>query len=616
MPRPPTPLVRLAVLPAALLVLSAIAGAREINVPVRFDNELIRHYLLLRAYTDVGTTARVWDDGSGCNYLVLSNPKVHAQGGLVRVRSQGKALVGTLVADRCLPLLEWSGFVEVLEEPVLSPHPGVVEFRVVDSKLYGLDGEAPGVAGTLWEWMKSYVHPRLERLRLDLNPAFAEVRSLLPVLFPGDEARAQDILDSVALAGVEADQGRVTLAVRLDVPEEIVAAPAPLKAEPALTAEELQRWTDTVYTWDAFLTLLIKRASADASPALRTALLEVLLNTRRDILGVLISPPAAGADPLRALFMESWSQLGPILRAESNSLPATSALHWLSFITATDALRGIDELAPNLGFTLSADALRRLARIALPDLPADALEYSMDVDPDLRRALGFGEPIAPPRGTLGVHLSSFFLIGAAQAADTYDELVTELTGWLPTLNTLDEYLPMVGELLDYVAEGVLNEGELASRYHELFRPLVLATAWQESCWRQFVGRSGKFVPIRSGTGSIGIMQVNQHVWRGFYDINGLHWDIGYNARAGAEILHHYLVDYAIAKDEHIKTGDIQNLARATYAMYNGGPSQMPRYRNNDAPDSLQAIDRAFWEKYQAIKLQAADTLAVAQCWPK
>jgi soluble lytic murein transglycosylase-like protein len=148
----------------------------------------------------------------------------------------------------------------------------------------------------------------------------------------------------------------------------------------------------------------------------------------------------------------------------------------------------------------------------------------------------------------------------------------------------------------------------------MFKPLVLATAWQESCWRQFVEQGGKYVPINSGTGSVGIMQVNQHVWRGFYDVSGLHWDIGYNARAGAEILHHYLVDYAIVRDEHIKTGDIQNLARATYAMYNGGPQEMVRYRSADTPASLRAIDEAFWDKYQTIMTKERNGLAVAECY--
>jgi len=70
---------------------------------------------------------------------------------------------------------------------------------------------------------------------------------------------------------------------------------------------------------------------------------------------------------------------------------------------------------------------------------------------------------------------------------------------------------------------------------------VLATAWQESCWRQFVRRGGQIVRP-SPVGSVGIMQVNQCVWRGAYDQKGLLGDIAYNARARAEIVLHYLRD--------------------------------------------------------------------------
>jgi hypothetical protein len=250
----------------------------------------------------------------------------------------------------------------------------------------------------------------------------------------------------------------------------------------------------------------------------------------------------------------------------------------------------------------------------VPELPTESLDYSIEVDPELRRALGFGAPLPPPRRRdAGMDLSWLFLIAPAQAADSrYDALVERLTGWLPTLDDLDEYLPLVRNLLSQVARDVLSDGQIAADYQPLFEPLMLATAWQESCWRQFVERGGKYVPISSGTGSIGVMQINQHVWRGFYDINGLQWDIGYNARAGADILRHYLVDYAIAKKEDIESGDVQNLARATYAMYNGGPSHMARYRDSATAASLTAIDEAFWKKYQTI--MAGNTLAVAGCY--
>ena len=91
--------------------------------------------------------------------------------------------------------------------------------------------------------------------------------------------------------------------------------------------------------------------------------------------------------------------------------------------------------------------------------------------------------------------------------------------------------------------------------------------------------------MQSSAGAVGIMQINPRVWRGFYDTNVLRTDTAYNARAGAEILRHYLVDYALRKKEHELGGSVDALARATYSAYNGGPGQIGRYRSEKAPKS-------------------------------
>jgi hypothetical protein len=180
------------------------------------------------------------------------------------------------------------------------------------------------------------------------------------------------------------------------------------------------------------------------------------------------------------------------------------------------------------------------------------------------------------------------------------ELVRQLNGWVPAREDLESYLGAIGGLLGDSAQRTLDRGQLAPRFDALFRWLVLATAWTESCWRQFVRVRGKLEPIRSSAGAVGIMQVNEHVWRGFYDLRGLRTDVGYNSRAGSEILLHYLTDYAIEEGEDVKTGHPDNLARATYAVYNGGPSHLRRYRQRTRK-SLREIDEAFWRHYRAVK---------------
>jgi septal ring-binding cell division protein DamX len=92
----------------------------------------------------------------------------------------------------------------------------------------------------------------------------------------------------------------------------------------------------------------------------------------------------------------------------------------------------------------------------------------------------------------------------------------------------------------------------------------------------------------------------------------LRWDITYNARAGSEILFKFMVDYALKQKEHTYGGGLSNLARATYSAYNGGPSQVSRYRKNDVPAAHKKIDAAFWEKYQQV--HQGQELAVTQCF--
>jgi hypothetical protein len=102
------------------------------------------------------------------------------------------------------------------------------------------------------------------------------------------------------------------------------------------------------------------------------------------------------------------------------------------------------------------------------------------------------------------------------------------------------------------------------------------------------------------------------VWHGFYDVRGLELDVVYNARAGAEILAHYLLDHAVRRGEHTRTGDADNLARSAYAMYNGGPSELRRYRRTSASRRVRAVDASFYEKYRETK--AGRELGVARCF--
>jgi hypothetical protein len=591
------------------LVTAELAVAREAALPLRFDNALVEKVLVDQLFTGPGQSLVAMKDGSGCNYLILSDPRLSGVDGLLRIRSAARGRVATAIGTRCLVLLDWTGFVETDQRAELDGQYPRVLFRTVDSRLLDDDGEPSMIAGAIWSWVSDHVHPRLDTLTVDLQAPLAEIQALLPLMLTrGDAERTQHIIDSLSLTGVSVEQDALTLAARVDIPDVPHAPPLPAAL---LTPAELARWQQAWQQWDAFLTFVIKASARDTTrDASRSALFDVLLSARYDIVAILASPPQ-GPDPVPQLFVQTWDRLAPVLREMQTGLPGETALQYLSFIAAADALKSIQSLGPGAGLDVSADGLRRMARMIAPAAAGDPLTRSNEVDPELRSLMGFGAAIAPPQRDGGAWWLDGILRQAQARARIDPLLVVKLNLWVPDYKNAKGYLPLAEDLLEQAAEVTMGKGKVPAKHARLFHDLVLATAWKESCWRQFVRKRGEVTTIRSVTGALGMMQVDPNAWRGFYDIADLAENIGYNARAGADILAHYLTHYAIRKRED-RYGIADALARATYAVYNGGPSHRRRYRLKKTKKSLRAIDKSFYEKYLSIK--SGDSKAVMGCY--
>ena len=176
------------------------------------------------------------------------------------------------------------------------------------------------------------------------------------------------------------------------------------------------------------------------------------------------------------------------------------------------------------------------------------------------------------------------------------------------------YHDQMRELLDLSALHTLVTEQVPARYRAMYQRLVKSVAWQESCWRQFVLKNGRVTWLESSTGDIGLMQVNRRVWRGFYNIRMLEWDVVYNASAGSEILAHLMLDFSNSR--RARAGYPGALARSTYAAYNGGPSKYLRWRGRESRVE-RLIDRSFWDKYQAVAHgKTIDILSCATQWGK
>ena len=157
--------------------------------------------------------------------------------------------------------------------------------------------------------------------------------------------------------------------------------------------------------------------------------------------------------------------------------------------------------------------LDRLRASLRPGGASDPLAYDWTVDEQLRQLFNVEEiPAAAPPGKSSLE----FFITAAYAAEP-----RALDRWVPTREELGAYETRVAELLQKTSAAELQRANLAAPYDKIYRSMVPTTALIESCWRQYVVRGGKVSYLRSGAGSVGIMQINQVVWRGFYEIERL-----------------------------------------------------------------------------------------------
>jgi hypothetical protein len=520
--------------------------------------------------------------------------------------AHGEARVGTEVLGSCLVPIVWSGFVELYEEPRMDGWS--LRFQVVDSNIYDEEHEKRLLAGGLWDRIKGSVQPRFEAIAIDLGKPFDELRGFLRLVTPPDRAFEVDqaIATLVPVGAMVTPSGAVRIDATVDV---ALAAPTPVTPvpEPPLSDAELEAFTARADQWDAFLTFAIQSIGRTTGRReVRDRLLETLLEARHGILDALATP-SRREDPVRRLFVDAWKDLAPISAEVAADLPGAGALGLLTFVAAGDALAALDAAGPAFGIEVSADGLRRMARLLAPESTADPLEYTDLLDPGLRMLFGFGPPLEVETPAVTRWLAP----GLAWAAEV--DHTADWKGWLfASGDEVNAYLARVHRVLLAAADQVSARENLGGTTAELYRRLVPAAAWQESCWRQFVRDGARTTYIRSSQGSVGMMQVNERVWRGFYETERLRWKIDYNARAGGEILLRYVRLVAGKQGEPMPQA-MSETARAIYATYNGGPGQPRIYLDAKRRGKAltRVIDKLFGPKFDTRAEEM--TAGVARC---
>jgi Transglycosylase SLT domain len=323
-----------------------------------------------------------------------------------------------------------------------------------------------------------------------------------------------------------------------------------------------------------------------------------------------IMAPQVSADPLQFNYNED-----PELQRMLGIVPPPETP---DSVSQSDLTSGTPTASP-----AAAPSSSPPAAVSTPGPPAAA---SPPLPLSVKPARPSGRTTQPPAGEGSSSAASFirttlrlFSAGAALAEtppanESLTRIGLELRRAVVNEHNVDQYKRALSELLDDAANSEITGEDPDPALRPTYRLLVRAVAWQESCWRQFVILHDRIWFLESSTHDIGLMQVNKIVWRGFYSIPHLEWDIAYNAGAGSQILARLMMR---AAERLQRDTDPVALARSTYAGYNGGPAEMNRWRRKDEPSDVRMVDEAFWQKYRALaEGQSIDILSCAAQWGK
>ncbi len=602
-------------------------GATEtVLLPVTLEYPLIRSLLVHQLYKEPGERAIVIDEAQeDCVHIELANPEVGRELSMIKIGSNIKIRAGVPIAGTCMGLFEWEGYIEVLQRLVLDEKNWQARFETIDSRVYNAGRKHVNITNKLWDLIKAYVHPYLNQTRIELAPPFKEVKTFLPLVFPPDERRhVHRWLDTLRPGPVQMEDAAVKVNLLLEV--QTISKPRP-SAVP-LSHSEIERLSRAWEDWDALLVLEIESLIGQTiTSEERASLLEILLENRHEFLQAL-EQKTIGPDLVRQQFIRTWQRLAQILRKYLVNRKPQSSFSYLAFFTASDALTALDKLGPALGLDISRDGLVRLARLLSTKVADPTLSYSYSLDLELRKFLGLGPPLDDSGPSLNVQELDFpeepgkksrhddrqslfghFLLPRAWAQEGPPSMVDQVKQWIPSPKDPERYIGKVRNLLEGAADKILAANPLAGDYNSFFHILVSATAWQESCWRQFIARDGKLRYLLSyNQSSVGLMQVNERVWRGIYRVESLRWNIAYNVKAGTEILHLYLRNFTLKEINPANPADFDTIARVTYAIYNGGPGELKQYFKRSNANRFYRSDRLFWEKYTAAKEARFDQL--------
>ncbi|WP_161629897.1 transglycosylase SLT domain-containing protein [Desulfogranum japonicum] len=606
----------------------ALADVVPVRLPLTIDLAQLRAMVVEQAYPLAGEQAMVVDYADGCDQIVLSHPSVEVEGEQIRFLTKVNIHWGTPLFESCVAPVSWQGYVELFQVPRLNQN-WQLSFEIRDSHLLNSSKQPVQVFDVVWNLVKEHVHTYLQQIQINLAPPVNRMQnSLLPMFDRQHQTTAHAFLQSLQPDGskVVGDGVKIYIRGEIEAPYE-----GPYAPEPEVSEEEYARFLELWQVWDAYLIYQLKLfTDIPLSDDERHILLDTMLTTRYAFSEALEQKTVTDAF-VRGQFLWGWKQLSPLFRRHLLQQSKRDVVGYLAFFTAHDALVALDKLGPSIGIEISADGFRRMAAL----ISTQPLQFSPDgaADPSLRTIFGldpleeqpleYDKPVQISPAEENAPTSwlepqalwqAFWGTGTALAASGKKQSMDDIRNWTAEFTSAEQLLPRVTQVLRGAAQYKGKKVQVPGG-SEWLEKMVMATAWQESCFRQYHVKNNTITYLLSyNSTSVGLMQVNEKIWKGIYNTQQLRWNAEYNAKAGSEILTLYLRDYLLKEKAPVKLESKKGqtfLAGWLYALYNGGPSQRKAYLKRQKTGKLYRSDKLFSEKYN--RVSAGDWQTKVKC---
>ena len=602
-----------------------LSSTTTIRIPLAIDYSLMRSLLMEQTYTKPGGRAVPLEMDEGCTKIELWDPDIGSEKSFLKIGSNMKLSIGLPIGKTCLKLTEWDGRIDILQHLFIDPQTMRLKLEAFDLRALTTDGKKTFFDQKITNLLTTYLTPFFSQIGIDLSEPIKGLKGLLPLFFsPQDQPRIQSWLSTVKPGQIKITPEGINLDIFMDVEAEQKKEQKDVAGSPSVMANLIKSWENI----DAYavhqIETLFDNLITDSE---KENILETLLDTRYEFIHSL-NEGTLDVSLLGNHFASIWQAFSPVLKKYLSKSTERSPLSFLTFITVSDALSGLVKVGSDISMIPSRDGLLRLAKLLSIKQIEPTLDYSYALRPDLRSFLGFGNPLDDTgpayngfeidvlnEQTGGVAhyrlLSSLKNWPSLLFAEENPPLLQEILPWVMPKGDISPYLEKIKLALTNVANEIVLKKKLDAKYHPFFRQMSLATAWQESVWQQFIGSGNKIKCLVSyNQSSVGLMQINERVWRGIYRPESLRWNVVYNIQAGCEILEEYLRRYALKKPE-AKTMDSDTLAQTLYAMYNGGPGQFKKFLLRKKENKLYKSDTLFWQKYSWVKSNQLDKIKLS-----